>query len=56
MKREQSVFEFIRQDILSVTLLGAIDVFLALAGYLLLRFGFDIALRTSCATVCCRHA
>lgn len=42
----QSVFEFIRQDVISVALLGAIDVFLALAGYLLLRFRFQIALRT----------
>ncbi|TYZ59574.1 hypothetical protein PybrP1_000433 [[Pythium] brassicae (nom. inval.)] len=39
-----SVFEFVRQDIISVALLGAIDVFLALAGYVVLRFRFRIAL------------
>ena len=41
----QSMFEFVRQDAVSAVLLGAIDVFLAAAGFTVLRVRLVLPLR-----------
>ncbi|RLN67829.1 hypothetical protein BBP00_00001369 [Phytophthora kernoviae] len=52
-----SVFEFVRQDEVSAVVLGGIDVFLAVAGYLVLRVHLGLPLHTldtlsSCLLFC----
>ncbi|KAG7393236.1 hypothetical protein PHYPSEUDO_011241 [Phytophthora pseudosyringae] len=54
---ERSVFEFVRQDALSAVVLGGIDVFLAVAGFAVLRIHLHLPLRTldtlsSCLLFC----
>jgi hypothetical protein len=41
----QSVFEFVRQDAISAAVLGGIDVFLAVAGFGVLRIHLGLPLR-----------